>query len=79
MTDHIMPVAQPTPYINTISNIHDWDSLIRFYDLMFDSNPFILFTVAFVGLYGGLVLYEQYNKRKEVKNDDCNKDEISSA
>ena len=69
-----MPLAQPTPYLNTISTIHDYPSLIKFYELMFNGNPLILITVVFMGLYGGLVLYETYTKRNnEVIQNDCNK------
>lgn len=73
MTDYITPVAQPTPYLNTISNIHDYSSLIKFYELMFAGNPLILITVVFMGLYGGMVIYENVNKAKRGDTNDCNK------
>ena len=64
--------AEPEIYINTIGNIHDWASLVKFYDMMFSSNPMVFITVCFVGLYAGLLIYEKYSKNEVIHND-CNK------
>ena len=57
----IMP--QQEIYINTISNIHDMDSLIEFYRLMFGGHPFVLVTCIFVGIYIGCMIIEHQKKR----------------
>lgn len=66
----IMP--QPNIYINSISNIHDVESLIEFYRLMFGGHPFVLVTCIFAGIYIGCMLIEYQKKRsnKVVKNND---------
>jgi len=61
----IMP--QENIYINSISNIHDLDSLIEFYRLLFGGHPFVLITCVFAGIYIGCMIIDEYRSNKVVK------------
>jgi len=59
-------LPQGEVYLNTISNIHDWDSLILFYNLMFAGHPLVFISCVFGGLYFGCMLIEHKKRSKQV-------------
>lgn len=55
-----------TTYLNTLSNVHDIPSLIKFYDLMFGTNPLVWIITCVIGIYAGLVLDKYYGNNAKL-------------
>ena len=62
--DSMVPTT--TTYFNTLSNVHDIPSLIKFYDLMFGTHPFVWIITCVIGIYAGFMLDKYYGAKARV-------------